>query len=398
MKRGHTMGETKQSIRSANEKAVLREIFNGEPISRIQISRNLNLNKSTVSAIFNELQEKQLVTEIGQGHSTQVGGRKPVMIKINASYGYVMGFDIGFKHLDVMATYIDGKAFYHSRFDTTDCNIQQVIEMIQKAVASLDAPDTVKGLLAVGVAVHGIVFENKVTYSPFISMDGVDLHGELVKRLEVPVHLENEANLVATFKRDFSRQSHRTMNNIVVISIHKGIGAGIIIDHKLYRGESGEAGEIGRTLYAMNPTDLKEISKIEDVASQDAILDAIKQQKQLDHLSFQEVADLYAQNDEIVVQAIHDFYDYITTIIYNTVTSINPDCIYLSSNLIEVIDEALLQIQKKYQKLPGNDETDIRLLKGAKYASLLGGCSSAIHIGLDMIDEQLSFNYDYVNK
>ena len=48
----------KEEIRSNNEKSVLQQIFIDEPISRIQISRNLGLNKSTVSAIYNDLKEK----------------------------------------------------------------------------------------------------------------------------------------------------------------------------------------------------------------------------------------------------------------------------------------------------------------------------------------------------
>ena len=391
------MALNKQSIRSLNEKSVLRQIFIGGPISRIQISRNLDLNKSTVSAIFNDLSERNIVVEMGQGESTQVGGRKPVMIKVNQNYGFTVNFDIGFHHLDVMGNYLDGTAFHYKRFDTTKSDIRQIAALMVKTIRSFGDAATIQGLLGISVAVHGIVFENKVTYSPFIDMEDVSLYDELSTQFAVPVVLENEANLVATFQRDFSRTSNRTMNNIVVISIHKGVGAGIIINHHIYRGEHGEAGEIGRSIYTMNLADPKKAEKIENYASQDAILELIMRQKNLQQLNFGEVAALYEQHDDVVVEAINNFCSYITTMVYNTAISFNPDAIYLSSDLIENITDLLPMIQAKYEQLPGKEKTDIRLLKGAKFASLLGGCSAATHQALDITEQQLKFNYSLKN-
>jgi predicted NBD/HSP70 family sugar kinase len=187
------------------------------------------------------------------------------------------------------------------------------------------------------------------------------------------------------------------MNNIVVISIHKGIGAGIIINHQIYRGEQGEAGEIGRAVYPTVFADPGKVEKIENYASQDAIIDLLKKQKGLTHLDFDEVAELYAQDDAIVVKAIDDFRDYITMIVYNAAVSYNPDTIYLSSNLIETIDQLLPMIVDKYNRLPENGNTDIRMLKGAKYASLLGGCSAVTHLALKMSNQRLKFNFDLSN-
>lgn len=391
------MALNKQSIRNLNEKSVLRQIFVEGPISRIQISRNLKLNKSTVSAIFNDLNDRQLVMEMGQGESTQVGGRKPVMIKVNQQYGYTINFDIGYHHLDMMANYLDGTAFKYARFETEDADIHQILALIIKSVRAFEDPGTVKGLLGISVAVHGIVYQHQVTYSPFIDMEDVSIYEQLTQTFTVPIVVDNEANLVAVFQRDFSDDDEHNMNNIVVISIHKGIGAGIIINHQIYRGEQGEAGEIGRAVYPTVFADPGKVEKIENYASQDAIIDLLKKQKGLTHLDFDEVAELYAQNDAIVVKAIDDFRDYITMIVYNAAVSYNPDTIYLSSNLIETIDQLLPMIVDKYNRLPENGNTDIRMLKGAKYASLLGGCSAVTHLALKMSNQRLKFNFDLSN-
>ena len=62
--------------------------------------------------------------------------------------------------------------------------------------------------------------------------------------------LENEANLAAVFERDFGQAE--TAKDIVTISIHRGIGAGVIANGRLYRGWHGMAGEIGRNLLVDN--------------------------------------------------------------------------------------------------------------------------------------------------
>ena len=60
------------------------------------------------------------------------------------------------------------------------------------------------------------------------------------------------------------------VNNLITLSIHKGIGAGLIIDKKLYRGTDGEAGEIGKTLVSVIQNNHKTFHKIEDICSQEA--------------------------------------------------------------------------------------------------------------------------------
>ena len=62
---------------SMNERRVLKQIFNNHNISRTQISKNLEINKATISNILNALKKKSLVIEVGEGNSTKSGGRKP---------------------------------------------------------------------------------------------------------------------------------------------------------------------------------------------------------------------------------------------------------------------------------------------------------------------------------
>ena len=90
------------------------------------------------------------------------------------------------------------------------------------------------------------MFNNKIIDSPFLALQGIDLEEYFSKELNVPVVLENEANLSAVFKQDFG--TNQETRDLLTIGIHRGSGVGIIAGHSLYRGYRGMAGEIGRSL------------------------------------------------------------------------------------------------------------------------------------------------------
>lgn len=98
----------KHIMRTTNEKQVLQQIVNAGPISRSQISRNLSLNKVTVSDIYSELLHEGLIREVGHGVSTRNGGRKPVMALLNVDYGYIISINILRQRFTMLACRLDG--------------------------------------------------------------------------------------------------------------------------------------------------------------------------------------------------------------------------------------------------------------------------------------------------
>lgn len=108
----------------------------------------------------------------------------------------------------------------------------------------VDTVVSVKGLLGICLSIHGIVNEQQeITYSPFIDFENINLNERLSAKYHVPVVLENESNLAAVYVRDFMLKFDS--KNLVAIGIHKGIGSGVIINNRLFRGFRGQAGEVG---------------------------------------------------------------------------------------------------------------------------------------------------------
>ncbi|MBS7941264.1 ROK family protein, partial [Streptococcus suis] len=85
---------------------------------------------------------------------------------------------------------------------------------------------------------------NHIRFTPSYDLKDFPLKKELEKRFYFPIYLENEANLSALGEFTFSQ----SRDNLISISIHSGIGAGIIQDKRLQTGAYGQAGEIGHTI------------------------------------------------------------------------------------------------------------------------------------------------------
>ena len=80
---------------------------------------------------------------------------------------------------------------------------------------------------------------------------GVDAAAEMERRLRLPVHVENDANLGALAEYVWgSGQGH---SDVIYVKLSSGVGAGLLLGGRLHEGASGTAGEIGHTPPSMGP-------------------------------------------------------------------------------------------------------------------------------------------------
>jgi len=375
----------RNQLHDQNLKFVLQQIFNNHPTSRIEISHQLNLNKSTVSSLYNTLMAEGYLTELGLGEASTAGGRKPTLVEINNSYGYTLTFDLGYRHLHALATLLDGSVWKYDRIDTKGQSIHEMVDRINRYITDLQREDTSSnGLLGICFSIHGIVFNNQVKTSPFIDMDGVNLEQVFSTAYQVPVVLENEANLSAIYERDFN--GARQLNSTVTVSIHRGIGAGIILHRDLFRGEHGDAGEIGQTIadIQMDAADSPHPVHAEDIGSEDAIIQRVEDLKGVDNLDRAAIVKLYRERDPETMMTLANFAAAIGGMLYNLMRSLDPDAFFLNSPLVEELPELLTQIRAIFANL-AQVEMSIELTQNARLATVLGGCSLITHrvLGLD---------------
>ncbi len=225
-----------------NESTILEFIIQNAEVSRSKLAKLTNLTKSSISDITKTLIEKSLVYELNTGMASVSGGRKPIYLSFNNECALVIAIEIGKDYIHSSLSYINGelvnKLSYHSLLVTKDTLVMLLTKIISDLTSKI--PQTPYGILGIGMAIHGIVKDDTVLFTPYSDIDSIPLKDLLAKEIPYPIVLINEANAGALGEYTFKTPSE----NLVNINIQDGIGAGIVENGKLFIGANGTAGEV----------------------------------------------------------------------------------------------------------------------------------------------------------
>ena len=227
--------------------SILRLIWEEERISRADISRRLEISRSTASEIVDGLLETRLVAEAGVGASS--GGRRPIVLSFQYDAFCMLGVDVGASHVSVVVTDLRGRvrAWQRRPFDVhsdPDGARALVRTLCDACLSAVDL--SVTPLLGIGVALPSPMdplHPERVSRVALKQWNGVHGFETLSERYGVPLLLDNDANLGALAEHWWG--AARGLSNFTYIKIATGIGAGHFIDGRIYRGSGGVAGEIG---------------------------------------------------------------------------------------------------------------------------------------------------------
>jgi len=361
-------------IRERNEKLVLKTIIRRDSISRADIAKETLLNKATVSSIVADLLDRNLLTELGEGQSS--GGRKPILVRFNHQAGIVLSVDLRPDRMIFLFTYLNGEPLMEERLP----KIKMTNETIQEALLGIvgthsgNLPITPYHLVGITLAIHGIINQGALVFSPFYELDTLKLKEELEERLAVPVHIENEANLGALGEQEFSTPS----SNLISVNIKYGIGAGIILNNELFRGANGFAGEVGHMIAVPGgrPCPCGNHGCLEQYASEYMTLNAYLPGGAATEREIRKkfLADFEAGAPQ-AIQAVEEFATYLAIGLNNLMTSFNPSVIVLNSRLFE--NPGILRLIKSKLTYRLNGRTMIKSSTLHEKATLLGGTKVA---------------------
>ena len=196
----------KFSIREQNETLVMKTIIHHPAISRAAISQMTGLNKASTSQIVKKLVSDGLVLETGAGESTAVGGRPPILLELNRDAGCSLTIDVGYDYLSSILTNLYGECIAETK--ETGCLVTKETFFSKINEIILTHKDQFAGktfqLIGITLAIHGIVHENQILFTPYSNLDEIDLVGVLQAEWQIPVTLENEANLSVMGEKAFT--------------------------------------------------------------------------------------------------------------------------------------------------------------------------------------------------
>lgn len=243
----------RQLMVDMNRNLVLNVLRTGAA-SRAEVVRAAGLSPATVSLIVSELIDSGLVNEVGTGKSS--GGRPPVLLRLDDERNYAVGVKLMGDAIALAVTDLRSEVL---------CSDLVPLEHMGDAVrGGVTSPQAVFGqvgaavkaiakragigldkVVGVGVGLAGMVEATTgvCRYSPSFGWRDVQVAAPLAAKLGRQVLVDNDVNTLTLAEQWFGRG--HGVDDFLVVTIGEGVGAGIVVDGKLYRGARGAAGELG---------------------------------------------------------------------------------------------------------------------------------------------------------
>lgn len=260
-------GLPKDRILSDKERknlAILEVIRKEGPISRTDISKVTEFNIVTVSNYVNHYIKKGLVVEGELDEST--GGRKPVLVELNAKAGYIVG--IGLNMLSIVGILADlsTNVVYEVRHERVPENTEKVINLLVEMTEEIFQKSGIEPgkIVGVGIGLPGVIDEKgrTVRWPGILGTKDVSVCVSIKEvfeqKFKIPCFVENDANAAVLGEKWLGLD--REVRHMVYM--FSGVGCGIMIDGEIYRGASGASGELG--IYSALPGHVKEIQAQEE--------------------------------------------------------------------------------------------------------------------------------------
>jgi predicted NBD/HSP70 family sugar kinase len=234
---------THQRTREHNVRLVLRTLYEFGPVSRAEIARRTHLTRTTVSDVIGELVDEGMVEVVGRGASS--GGKAPILLRIARGARHVIGLDLGEATFTGALVNLAGEVSHELRLPLQSRDGREGLELVLRLVEELRA--TADGpLLGIGVGTPGVIDTRTGTIRWAVNLDWQDLQlGRiLAERTRLPVYVANDSQAAALAEYAFGGEGPR-VSNLVAIKVGKGVGAGIVLNGRLWQGDGFGAGEIG---------------------------------------------------------------------------------------------------------------------------------------------------------
>jgi predicted NBD/HSP70 family sugar kinase len=240
---------TIRDVSRANRSRVLRELYFRGPSSRPRLSRDTGLSQATVANIVNQLATEGMVLEAGLDEPHV--GRPSAILKVNPSWGFFVGVDVGDTQVQVELfdlTLAKTAAVVYplpGRQNEPSAVVELMVRGVRQVQEEAGVAD--EQVLGIGIGVPGIVERagELAAHVPSWGWQEAPVMAMLAEHLTIPIFIDNGAKAMAQAEMWFG--AGRGFNHLAVVLIGTGVGAGLVADGATFRGATNSAGEWGHT-------------------------------------------------------------------------------------------------------------------------------------------------------
>lgn len=256
---------------------------------------------------------------------------------------HLIGIDLGGTKIFTAVANKHGEILHETKVKTeAEKGKKKVLDNIYKSITEcLNKADLpLNRIKTVGMVVPGTVNYDKGILIDSPNLPGwfnVDVRGIMENKVNAVVHVENDAQAAAIAEARYG--AGRDSRHFVYVTVSTGIGGGIVIDKKLYRGANGAAGEVGHMIIQANQERKKEACSLEDLASGTAV-------RELFGFEAADLKERIRVNDPTALKALENMVYFLGIGLANLTTILNPEKVIIGgglSNLGELLLEPVRQ-------------------------------------------------------
>ncbi|GKX31567.1 transcriptional regulator [Vallitalea longa] len=381
-------------VKKNNQKAIVKYLMHNGATSRADLAKILEVSKPTISKNTNELIEENILIEEGKGDNEL--GKKSILVNFNKDFKYVLGIDIS-------------KRRFKITLGDLLCNVKYTLDIEYNHPDDIDCLAFIEDFLhnnnivksdiyCIGISYPGIISNGTF---PNILSEKVNqiklkkLTNAIEKAFDAKTIIKNDINLAVIGERIIT--GLLDIDNLLYISVDVGIGAGLIINGKLYEGDRKGAGEIGFTIPNIQADG--NYVNIEEVASKTGIIKIIKKDfnkinqsilyklcnGNIDNISMRNFAIALKQGDTYCQQLIEKVSMYLGITIANITSLLDIENVIISGDIPNLHESVINKINEVVSQLVPF-HTSVNIARG-KESSLIGAVNIAIEITInDILD------------
>jgi predicted NBD/HSP70 family sugar kinase len=351
------------TLRELNRLRVVDALRRAGTASRSELARMTGLSRTTVATLVSDLQGRGLIVEQPDARPEPSGrGRPPVLLRLDASAGAALGLDFGHRHVRVAVADLSSTVLAEHFVELdVDGAPEEALDAAAELVTSVLAEAGVERsrVIGAGMALSAPIDSEKGVVGSTVlpTWAGIQAGEELSRRLQIPVELDNDANLGALAEVSFG--AGRGFADVVYVMMSSGIGAGLVLGGQLYHGASGIAGELGHVQVRPDGAVCRCGSRgcLETVAATGALLSLLGATHGAD-LTLRDMLDLVADGDLAAKRVVNDAGRAVGRAVADLCNFLNPAAVIVGGDLSLAGDALLDGVREEIDRyaLPGAAE------------------------------------------
>ncbi len=242
-----TLKADQTAVRAHNRAVLLNLLRRLGPSSRVQLQKLSGLSGAAVTGVTAALIQEGLVVESSAAAST--GGRPPILLALNYQAQAAIGAKLKPDEIDLVLT--DGGANIERQLvlPLTSHSPAAVVQAIATAARHMldQTGRQLHQLMGVGVGLPGLIDSQRgiCVHSPILTWQDVPIAALLSAEIGCPAFVDNDVNALTVAEQLFGGE-HAA--HLLVVTVGRGIGLGLLLNGQLHRGQRGGAGEFGHTV------------------------------------------------------------------------------------------------------------------------------------------------------